>query len=184
MKEITTASNKKIYIYDDLFTFAQRSFFYSYCKNLSFRLGGIDTPQIEHQSDITLISPLTEHDVSQLKFFTLLPKDDIITDILDNYKIINYMINLSTPSDNYHVHDDCGVKDGFTLLYYVNIDWRLEWAGETVFLNDLATDIEYVSPYKPGRVILFNGSIPHMIRTATHKANNLRFTFASRFERK
>jgi hypothetical protein len=184
MKEVTTASGKKIYIYDNLFTFSQRSFFYSYFRNLPFRLGGIDTAQTEHQSDITLISPLDAANVSQLKFFTLLPKDEIITDILDNYQVINYMVNLSTPSDCYHIHDDCGVKDGITLLYYANVDWKLEWAGETVFLNDSANDIEFVSPYVPGRVVLFDGSIPHMIRTATHKANNLRFTFAARYERK
>jgi len=45
------------------------------------------------------------------------------------------------------------------------LNWEDGWYGETMFYdpNDLEK-VSYTSLYKPGRIILFDGSIPHAIR--------------------
>ena len=68
-------------------------------------------------------------------------------------------------------------------LYYVNLDWRDGWHGETLFYNpDNLKEIAYTSLYIPGRIILFDGSIPHAIRPQSVKAPKFRFTLSLFFD--
>ena len=50
-------------------------------------------------------------------------------------------------------------------LYYANLDWEDGWYGETIFYDEFdENNIIFTSPYVPGRIILFDGNIPHAIR--------------------
>jgi len=180
MKEIKTSSGKSISIYDDLFTMAQRQEFYNYAKNCNFRLNATDNPTIEYQSDISLLSNLNTSDINQFGFFRCI-NDDNLDKIFSEYILESCLINLSTPADIYHIHSDVHLKKGITLIYYINMNWNIEWAGETLFFDDSGSEIEYISPYKPGRLVLFDGQIPHMIRPATFKSNLHRMTLACKF---
>ena len=64
-------------------------------------------------------------------------------------------------------------------LYYVNLNWEDGFYGETFFYNskDLSK-IEFASVYKPGRIILFDGHIPHAIRPQSIKGPKFRFTLS------
>ena len=46
----------------------------------------------------------------------------------------------------------------------MNREWKHEWGGETILLGDDAQEIEYCCPYKPGRIIIFDSTIPHSAR--------------------
>ena len=82
-----------------------------------------------------------------------------------NSEIQQVRINLSTLHDVNRIHvDGRGSK---TLLYYPNLKWEFEWGGHTVFLDDDLTDVEHCCVYKPGRLVLFDGSIPHTIFSPT-----------------
>ena len=63
-------------------------------------------------------------------------------------------------------------------MYYVNLEWRDGWHGETLFFDESCKDIVYASPYTPGRVIAFDAKIPHTIRPQSHLASFYRFTLA------
>jgi len=62
----------------------------------------------------------------------------------------------------------------------VNVDWREEWAGETIFYDE-SNEIIFCSPYKPGRMIVFDGTIPHTIRPQSIISPNYRFSLTIRF---
>jgi len=70
-------------------------------------------------------------------------------------------------------------------LYYPNLHWEDGWEGETRFFNKHNRDeIVYTSVYKPGRIILFDGEIPHQIGTQSITGPKYRFTIGVFFKRK
>jgi hypothetical protein len=115
-----------------------------------------------------------------MRFFDCI-NDENLLNVAKNYKLDSASVNISTPADLYHVHTDTHTVEGITILYYVNMRWPIEWAGETIFLNENGDDYEYVSAYKPGRVLMFDATIPHVIRPPVMKADTLRMTLALRF---
>ena len=69
------------------------------------------------------------------------------------------MINLSKPGDIHYNHVHAG---SIGILYYINLDWKPDWCGETLFWDKDEKEIIYTSPYKPGRFIIFHAqTIPH-----------------------
>jgi hypothetical protein len=61
------------------------------------------------------------------------------------------------------------------------MQWDPEWGGDTAFMTEDGSDIEFVSTYKPGRMVLFDPKIPHIIRPSTILAPYFRLTLASKF---
>ena len=102
------------------------------------------------------------------------------TDWITNTKLSKVVCNLVRPDDvhNIQIHQKQQV-----CLYYVNLDWRDGWHGETLFYNpkDLK-EIAYTSLYIPGRIILFDGSIHPAIRQQSVKAPKFRFTLSLFFD--
>lgn len=86
------------------------------------------------------------------------------------------LFNRDNPTNRYHA--DAHSYDGsyLSLLYYANSKWDLEWDGGTVFRTDDLSEVEYLSDYKPGRMILFDSSIPHKIYSSSYNAHPYRFT--------
>jgi hypothetical protein len=83
-------------------------------------------------------------------------------------------INLTFPTDTYFPH----VHGGKTVLIYNNLQWRPEWAGETLFYNNDLSKIIYAAMPAPKRVIVFDGIIPHSLRPHSIEAPHHRFTTA------
>ena len=74
-------------------------------------------------------------------------------------------------------------NDGFgpTVLYYANLEWMPYWSGHTLFLNETLDEAEYTCLYKPGRVVVFDGSIPHLILTPNTMCRTPRLTFVIQY---
>ena len=93
-----------------------------------------------------------------------------------NLHSINRLVVFDEYVDNAHHNQQVA-------LYYVNLEWRDGWHGETVFYNpDKLNEIAYASLFVPGRIILFDGSIPHAIRPQSIKAPKFRFTVSLFFD--
>jgi hypothetical protein len=95
-------------------------------------------------------------------------------------------VNLGIPTDCHQLHTDiAGSLTGFdeclSLLYYVNCDWNINWGGETLFYSNDLHNIEYTSIFKPGRIIIFDGAIPHSARPQAVLSTQHRFTLACKF---
>jgi len=92
--------------------------------------------------------------------------------------------NLALPGDLLYSHVDCTADQrDVTALWYLCRTWHIDWAGETVFFNDLNEIALSVLP-KPGRLALFDGRIRHAGRPPTRIATESRYTFAMKFQRK
>jgi hypothetical protein len=67
-------------------------------------------------------------------------------------------------------------------LYYVNLEWRDGWYGETFFYSDDLKDVAFTSLYVPGRILLFDGDIPHAIRPQSVAGPKYRITISTFFD--
>ena len=77
----------------------------------------------------------------------------------------------------YHVDDQC------TVLVYLNAEWRPDWGGETIFYDDQLEAKRIVTP-KPGRIVIFDGRIPHTGRPPTPKYMFNRYILAFKYMNK
>jgi hypothetical protein len=89
--------------------------------------------------------------------------------------VLQSYINLGTCSDRYFYHVDSNTDADQTLLYYVNLDWKTEWEGETHFSNESLTDIVHSSAFVPGRVVLFSATLPHKSSQPSYGAEVFRY---------
>ena len=180
-KEILTSSGRKIHVFEDLFDFATRSQMYNFAVQSMFKIDGSDNGLLESKEHLSLVSIYGPYDVDRLGVLNNIPEDIKIQYNISSERLRHAMINLCTPSDRFHTHVDNNFKDSITLVYYLNMDWSPEWGGETIFLDEDGTNFEYVSQYKPGKLILFDSRIPHLIRPSTILAPHFRLTFAAKF---
>jgi hypothetical protein len=163
-------------VYDDLFTLAERTQFYNYISNSSFKFGWEDTSEIEYGNYRYFYSSYNNKDRENLGIFDSLSRYDDLNYTLHQYNITKSIVNLSIPVNTYFNHSHVEDK---VLLYYANLRWKEEWGGETLFYDDSLNDILFASPFTPGRVILFDGQIPHTLRPQAGSAPHFRFTFTT-----
>lgn len=174
MNQIAVDHKKRICVYDDLFELKFRQYIFEFAVASRFVIGWADGSIIENQSNRFLHSIYSEEDLSRLGIVDRIQNSRARHE-LDGYKIERCILNLSTASDTNYVHSHPEDK---LLLYYVNLEWRDGWHGETLFFAENIKDICFASPYTPGRLIAFDAHIPHTIRPQSHIAAQYRFTLA------
>ena len=163
-----------IEVLDNVFTLDSRANFYKTIRDSKFQIGWEDTTEIEYQNYKYLHSVYNSQDLNKLGLADKLLDTEFGKQLFTQYNIEQCIVNLSKPGDFYLNHTHGSLK---VLLYYVNIRWKEEWSGETLFYNDSMQDILFASPYVPGRLILFDGNTPHTIRSQSSIAPYYRFTF-------
>jgi Rps23 Pro-64 3,4-dihydroxylase Tpa1-like proline 4-hydroxylase len=180
-KTHTMSNGKTIDVYDDCFSYADRQRYCQYVSTSLFRPFGGDTPNLETMGDYNLFSGYTKEDFARMGFMDN-PAIEEIAREFDGWDFQQVRVNLSTLNDKNHIHVD-GYSDSKTLLYYPNMKWEIEWGGYTVFTNDECDEIEHCVAYKPGRIVVFDGTIPHGICAPTNIAPSFRFTLAAQFHK-
>lgn len=107
----------------------------------------------------------------------------------DISKLISCYINGMSFGDEGYAHVDSDVSDNsVTCIIYLNPAWHSQWGGETVFYSgeyveyfsdDWYYEHEIVKSVLPryGRIILFEGHIPHSVRPLSKKCLIQRRTF-------
>jgi hypothetical protein len=169
--------NKEIQIFDDLIDLKTRTVTYQFVKNSLFKIGWEDSKTEENIRYSFLHSVYDDNDCANLPVY-----DKIINS--EAGKLVHgltrkiAMVNLSTPADVNFVHAH---QEKIGILYYVNLEWRDGWHGETLFYDEAIKKINFASPYTPGRIIVFDPSIPHTIRPQSYLASHYRFTFSMFF---
>lgn len=173
IKEIKDSLGRSIYVIDNASLKAEHEAMYTYIRNSYFKIGFQDTESIERLTNQYLHSEYSYNNYVDSGFKNILEKTELFDKIKDKDFRLN--INLSTPSDSYFPHTH---KNSWSIIYYANLDWRPEWGGETMFYNEDLSEIIYASVYKPGKLILFDGEIPHSIKTQSSLAPHYRLTVA------
>jgi hypothetical protein len=178
MKQVNSSKGKSIEIYDDLFDLKYRNLIYDYISTSRFKIGWSDTTISEKAQYRNLHS---EYDIDDLKQIRILEKIDEVGILkgFDGLTLKRSIVNLTTPSDSHFIHTHFEKK---VILYYANLEWFDGWHGETLFFEDNNREILFTSSYVPGRLIVFDGGVPHTIRPQSMIATKFRFTFALFFE--
>ena len=166
-------------IFDNVVPYDQRYFIWGCSMQTPFKLGWEDTKEPE-KYDLNAYSAL---EISDLEYTGILPYFEKCineTEWFTNNKLSKIILNLVRPDDVHYIHSHHGRQ---VLLYYINLDWMDGWYGETLFYDPCDFDkIIFTSIYKPGRIILFDGNIPHAIRPQSIKAPKYRFSLSLFFE--
>lgn len=74
------------------------------------------------------------------------------------------------------LHCDDGAQsfnEIFTVMFYLNKEWNVNFAGETVFYYSQIEKIDAILP-RPGRAVLFDGAVPHLARDPSRLCPELR----------
>lgn len=185
MKEVKIDDHRNIYIIDDLFSFSEISGNYASAIEHKYSIYNSSDAEVQNLSDKRLGCPL-EMDDNILSNVYSGERLEIFKKIIpqDQYTHWRSYINLGIHSDYHKIHvDDFSIGSGLTLLYYVNRNWNCDWGGETIFFDDQRKDIKYISSFIPGRILIFDSSIPHTATPQHFNAPPYRFTLASKFKR-
>jgi len=87
-------------------------------------------------------------------------------------------VNSSVFGDMYYAHRDCSAhRKHVTILYYVNLNWQIDWGGETIFYDDDNEAQLAVMP-KPGRMVISRGAMLHRGGVPLKICDQARFTVA------
>ena len=138
-----------------------------YCRNASYRYGGVDKTGCPPTGMV--------HDIKENSEVYQLVKSKIINSYLHVRKLnLDRMyVNCFAPSENPYFHTDG--NRGITFLYYANDSWDLDDGGETqIIVNG---EIKGILPI-PNRIVGFDANLVHR---ATPFRFNHRFTLAAKF---
>jgi SM-20-related protein len=171
---LTDNLGRNIHIVDNALSQSDHENLYRYVSASRFKIGYEDTDAIERANNKYIHSAFTIDEYVESGFKNSLEKTELWSLVKDK-NVARCTINLSTPSDTNYLHTH---KNQLVLLYYLNLDWKPEWAGETLFYEDQLREIIFASMYTPRRLILFDGDIPHSIRPQAFSAPHYRFTFS------
>jgi SM-20-related protein len=70
--------------------------------------------------------------------------------------------NHAAYGDMLFTHTDCAPDAGeLTALWFIVPQWNVDWGGETLFF-DSNMDAQVVVSPRPGRLVVFDGSLPHV----------------------
>lgn len=179
MREYKDKLGRSIWVYENVFTTAYCEELYSFISHSLYTIGFEDTSVIERRDKMYIVSSYNDVDMANCKFMQELKKTEA-WDKVKNLSLRRATVNLSVPTNTHYSHTHA---DEISLIYYVNLDWKQEWAGETLFYSDDMQEIIHASIYKPNKLILFDGSIPHAIRPQNIEAPTYRFSLALFFKK-
>jgi len=174
-------SNMDITVYDDIFSWTQRDLMYDFIIKSKFIIDARDIIRLESTVPNIpfLISEWNEDDISRFGIFRYIENNKELIEQINSRSLIRCFVNLDTGTEVHHIHNHPGQH---VLLYQANMEWNPEWYGETFFYDDNKEDVVQVNSYTPGRLIWFNGEIPHSFRPPSRVAPYFRFTVSFFFE--
>ena len=162
-------------VLDNVFDYQVQDQLYNVCRNSAYTIGWQDS------EDIELLNRPFFHckgDVKSIlvKEIDLHIRNTSFGNKLTNYKMFSSTINCSRPGETYYEHLHPGGNK--VVLYYPNFNWKREWGGETMFYDNKNQDLKFACEYRPNRLIIFDGEIPHSVRAPTYIADQYRFTMS------
>jgi hypothetical protein len=91
-------------------------------------------------------------------------------------------INVLRAGDSPGIHCDAPYFEpqNKTVILYLNPEWNPEWGGETIFFDD-DLDAKFLVQPRPGRVVMFDGRIPHTGRPPTPKYGHNRYILSLKY---
>ena len=163
--------------FDDTIPYNVRQHILSFCANSKFILGWSDGLKIENDKAIpNLHSSWTENDLEESNILPYIIESIDKTSWFTKKSLKSIKLNLVKSDDVHFIHSH---PNEYVALYYVNLNWEDGWYGETIYHDPIHVDeVIFTSLYKPGRIILFDGQIPHSIRPQSTRGPKYRMTLS------
>lgn len=99
-----------------------------------------------------------------------------------SYRPYRVYTNVASFGDMLFTHTDClPDQHELTALWYLCEQWDVEWGGETVFY-DASDEIACAIRPRPGRLVVFDGTIKHAGRPPSRICYAPRYTLAVKLE--
>ena len=173
MQLVEVNNGKKIYLFDNVFDYKMQANIYDRVAQSQYHIGWNDTGIIEKRNMAYLYSPWILEQFTNLKFFESLPTE--VMDKIAGMKFQRAVTNLTVPTYTFTPHNH---ENQTVLLFYANMEWCPEYAGETLFYDEYLKSIPFCSIYTPNRVVIFDGEIPHALRPQSGRAPEYRFSIS------
>jgi hypothetical protein len=174
IREVTVDNGRKLRVYDNVFDMEYRHNLYTFGQKSMYRIGWADGPIVENKKHQFLHAFYSPEDLERIQLVEKL-KATPVGQEMEGFNLVRCVMNLSTPSDANFVHAHPEDK---VLLYYINLEWRDGWHGETLFYDEPGKEVVFASSYTPNRLIAFDAKIPHTIRPQSPIAAFYRLTLA------
>lgn len=126
-------------------------------------------------------SNLDAENFEQVEFINSLYKRVIKFENVLNCKIKKWHANIYPSGFDGTIHTDYNEENKPTFLFCSNSRWEPEWGGEFIIYND-QKEATKVFSYKPNRLIVFDGRLPHRAVAPTRVSSLLRSTIAFQCE--
>ena len=173
-----------IEVFDNEIPMNVRSTVYQFCANSKYFITGWqDRNDLELTNKHDLHSRWSLQDLERTGMIPYVNKIFKKSKNYSNYTIDDFLqctINAVKAGDYYYTHTHDPGRVSF--LYYCNVNWNNDWAGETIIYDELQ-NVKFCSPYIPGRVLLFEEE-PHTIRPQSFNGPQWRFTMALFLQKK
>ena len=95
---------------------------------------------------------------------------------MDRQDFKRVLYNAFQSSDCPKPHVDSQSPKGFTYMIYLNPDWDVSMAGETIFVDEPTGEIIKSVVPKRGRLVKFTSEIPHSARPPLRDAMRKRYS--------
>lgn len=179
----TTKSKKQIVIIDNLYSFSEVCGIHKGVIGLNFKIANSADADVQNLANKRLLSIIDSTSLTAMHFFEPSKQEVIRKYIPEQYFRLNASyVNLGIRGATYETHvDSYWNQSGKTLIYYANKEWNRNWGGETMFFNDDGKEIEYITPLVPGRVVIFDSDIPHIVKEQSVLGPPYRFTIALKY---
>ena len=152
---------------------------YDFVLHSNFNVGWVDSPEEISGLFRNMASHYSDDDIRRLEFFENITSQKLL-DKIDGRWPTKTTINLSYPGNVYYPHTHQREE---SMVYYANVRWLPEWAGETMIFNDDMT-VDTAIEFKSGRVLWMDEGVPHSLRAPSTACPDFRFTMAMFFEKK
>ncbi|RON72528.1 DUF6817 domain-containing protein [Pseudomonas fluorescens] len=93
--------------------------------------------------------------------------------LLKGHQLVRLYANAHTYGVEGYPHIDNRTDNNYSTVLYLNPQWDIEWAGETIIANEFKDVTHAVLP-KPGRAVTFNGRLWHASRSVSRRCPALR----------
>jgi hypothetical protein len=183
-KQTVDINGKTIEIFDNVFTFEEILKMFIEIRNFPYIATNFSDGFRSHiYGEKHKLKYVFESRDQAVNFGVATRLNQIKPGFASDYIIHRQYVNLGTTSDFDTVHiDDNHLEKPKTALYYPHPDWNIHWGGHTFFFDDAVENIVYTVAYRPGRLVLFDGGIPHCGSPPNHAAQDKRYILTSKFQ--
>jgi len=171
-----SVEDRDVFVFDDLISEADLAQYVEALGRSPFtrtEVARTDTAEVRHW-----ISELPLANVTQLPLWSLTEGAAAFARPGEQYRPSRAYTNYAAYGDMLYAHCDCTPEEReLTALWFLSTQWEPEWGGETMFFDKSGDALFCVSP-RPGRLVLFDGAIPHAGRPPSRICYAPRYTFA------